>query len=745
MRKKVFFVVFLLALILFGMNLFAQKVKDITVNDTDTETTIVFSFDSSNIVFPDVLRDDSKRSVIKLLFKEGVFEEVKESVKTLSSKGAFKKILEVDDNSIDIEFSDVLPFKISGNESNGTVILKIFKENENNGDVNEEKAVEKERIFLSGVEKKVEDGKIIYVFKFYPEIPKYDIFYVDNPRRLVIDLYNSIDNSKKPEISGIKSKVEKVRIGQNRLSPKPVTRVVFDLIVNEIDFSTKKEGNGLIITVKNINSSKVEKVKIKDKKVIKKKKVVLKRLDTEKKIFSDKMDKNVKRESLNKKEAKIYKVVNEEKAEPQGKFEAKRIHSEEKKYTGELVTLRFKDADIRDVLRQIAVHAGLNLIIDPGVTGKVTCELVALPWDQALDLILRSNNLGYIREGNVLRVGKVEVLTREEERRRMLLESKKLAGPLEVLTRTLSYAKAKNLKQLLDTQLSSRGKIIVDDRTNTLIISDVKGKIKIIDKLIDTLDTPNLQVTISARIVETTTNYSKNLGIQWGFKGVVNSYYGNQTNLQFPNNVTVAGNAIRSQSGIYGPLEGYAVNLPAPGYSSGIGISLGNVLDTFRLDAALTALEDQGKARILSTPTVTTQDNTKAAIIQGQMIPVQTVAYNTVTTRYVNAALELHVTPHITAEGTVIMDIEIKNDNADFSHLVNGIPPIITQSAKTTVLVKDGGTTVIGGIYKVENSETQNRVPGLSKLPIIGYLFRGSQKVGTNRELLIFITPRIVK
>ena len=192
-------------------------------------------------------------------------------------------------------------------------------------------------------------------------------------------------------------------------------------------------------------------------------------------------------------------------------------------------------------------------------------------------------------------------------------------------------------------------------------------------------------------------------------------------------------------------MKGYAVNLPAPAYTSGIGVSMGNVLDTFRLDMALTALENKGKAKILSMPEVTTQDNTKANVIQGKMIPVQTVQYNTVTTRYVNAALELHVTPHITAEGTVMMNLEIKNDNADFSNLVNGIPPIITQSANTTVLVKDGGTTVIGGIYRVEDSVTNNGVPGFSKIPILGALFKGSQRVGNNRELLIFITPRIMK
>ncbi len=729
MRKKII-LFFLVVLVGMGVFLYSQKIENVVVNDSDTETVVVFKFSSSDIVFPDVLRSEENPAVIKLIFNNNVFTSP-EQFKNIEKKGAFSGVEYINEKSISIRLSEVLPFKVSGNEKSGEIIFRIFKDNLKketvNVDRNKSVHIEKEDNYLIDLEKKVNGNRIEIIFMFSRDLPAYDVFYVDNPRRLVLDFYGVINGVKTSRLSGSGNEIAAIRVGQNRLSPDPVSRAVFDLNVNEINYEIKEKGDRLIVSVKGREPLEVvEPEKIKTQPV--KKEAV-----------------HLKKAKMVKEEHAKFKVINKESAQPPAKFQGQKIHSEEEKYTGDLITLRFKDADIRDVLRQIAIHAGLNLIIDPGVTGKVTCELVALPWDQALDLILRSNNLGYIREGNVLRVGKVEVLTQEEERRRKLLESKKLAGPLEVLTRTLSYAKAKRLSDLLKKQLSERGSIIVDERTNTLIISDVKEKIKVIDKLIDTLDTPNLQVTIEARIVETTTNYSKNLGIQWGFKGIVSSYYGNQTNLQFPNNIIVSGNSVASQSGIYGPLEGYAVNLPAPAYSSGIGISLGNVLDTFRLDAALTALEDQGKARILSTPRVTTQDNTKAAIIQGQMIPVQTVAYNTVTTRYVNAALELHVTPHITAEGTVIMDIEIKNDNADFSHLVNGIPPIITQSAKTTVLVRDGGTTVIGGIYKVENSETRNNVPGLSKIPILGYLFKGSQKVGTNRELLIFITPRIVK
>jgi type IV pilus assembly protein PilQ len=197
--------------------------------------------------------------------------------------------------------------------------------------------------------------------------------------------------------------------------------------------------------------------------------------------------------------------------------------------------------------------------------------------------------------------------------------------------------------------------------------------------------------------------------------------------------------------GIGGPLGGYAVNLPAPAFSSAIGLSFGNVLDTLRLDVALSALETKGEGQIISSPKVTTQNNKQAEVIQGRQIPVQTTANFTVTTQYVNAALELRATPQITAEGTIIMDLDIQNNAADFANLVNGIPPITTQSTKTTVMVPDGGTTVIGGIYRIEDSITRERVPFLHQIPILGALFKNFSRTKQNRELLVFITPRIVK
>ncbi|MCK4496220.1 MAG: type IV pilus secretin PilQ, partial [Candidatus Aminicenantes bacterium] len=285
-------------------------------------------------------------------------------------------------------------------------------------------------------------------------------------------------------------------------------------------------------------------------------------------------------------------------------------------------------------------------------------------------------------------------------------------------------------------------------RTNTLIISDVKDRIDLLEKLIAVFDTPTPQVSIEARIVEATSTFIRNLGVQWGFRGISDPFYGNQTSLQFPHTAIIDGALIPQgivTKGIGGPLGGYAVNLPAPAFTTALGISFSNVLDTFRLDMAISALETSGDGRIISSPTVTTQNNQEAEIIQGRQIPVQTVANFTVTTRYVNAALELRATPQITAEGTIIMHIEIQNNAADFANLVNGIPPITTQSATTTVMIPDGGTTVIGGIYRTEDSITRERVPFLHKIPILGNLFKSFARTKQTRELLIFITPRIIK
>jgi type IV pilus assembly protein PilQ len=430
------------------------------------------------------------------------------------------------------------------------------------------------------------------------------------------------------------------------------------------------------------------------------------------------------------------------------KFKPRTIHDQGEKYSGELLSPKFKNADLQDVVLWLGERVGLNVVFDPEVRGTVTCNFVDVPWDQFLDIILKNNKQGRVLEGNILRIAPLGVLADEQRSQQLLRDATEQSGPLVTKMYTLSYAKAQDILDLMKDQKSARGQMVVDQRTQTLIVRDTQEKINLIDKLVADLDTPTPQVQIETRIIEATSNFVRDLGIQWGARGVADPFYGNQTSLQFPNKVAVDGAMIpegQVTRGIGGPLGGYAVNLPAAAFNSVLGMSFANVLDTFRLDVALSALESKGEGRIVSSQRITAQNNKEAYINQGRQIPVQTQANFTVTVQYVNAGLELKATPQITAEGTIIMYVEVQNNAADFANLVNGIPPITTQSAKTTVTVFDGGTTVIGGIYRVEDSITRERTPFLHSIPILGNLFKNSAVTKQNRELLIFITPRILR
>jgi type IV pilus assembly protein PilQ len=389
----------------------------------------------------------------------------------------------------------------------------------------------------------------------------------------------------------------------------------------------------------------------------------------------------------------------------------------------------------------------------------VTLKLNEVPWDQALDLILKANGLGYTLEGNVIRIARLSDLQKEETDRRKLAEEKALAGDLGTLTTRISYAKAQELSEVLKRAgaLSARGTINVDTRTNTMIVKDLPAFLDHAKELIAELDRATPQVEIEARIVVTSRNFTRDLGIQWGFLNQQTPQFGNTNRLTFPSSVVLNGQGVPGEGGVApGTIapgsgingnggRGYAVNLPASGFNTALGISLGNLIGSFNLDAALTALERQGRGRLLSTPKVTTQNNQEAEIKQGVQIPIQTVANNTVTVTFKDAVLTLKVTPQITEAGTVILKVEVENNAADFANLVNGIPPINTQSAKTQVLVQDGSTAVIGGIYQSNEQTSQSSTPFLGKVPILGYLFRNRFVQTANNELLLFITPRIIK
>jgi type IV pilus secretin PilQ/predicted competence protein len=418
---------------------------------------------------------------------------------------------------------------------------------------------------------------------------------------------------------------------------------------------------------------------------------------------------------------------------------AKELESQVARFTGEPISLELKDADIKDVLRTFAKITGLNVVVDPDVSGSVTVNLVDVPWDQALDIILRINRLGYAVENNVLRVAKMERLTQEKSQTAAFRKEAENAAPLRTITKTLSYAKAAAVKSLLTSQgfiLSDRGSVVVDERTNQLIIRDAADRLEGIVNLIDSLDQPNRQVVIEARIVESTRRFARQLGVVWGFTGTADAAHGTTTGWKFPNWVTVDGRS--SFGGVPN------TNIQGTGIMS---FAFGDILDSFNLDFQLNAAENDGLAKIVSSPKVTAQNNEKAHIQSGILLPIQTVANNTVTVQYVDATLSLDVTPQITAEGTVLLDIDIKKREPISGVNIAGgqNAPISTRDAKTRVMVRDGGTTVIGGIYQFTENDQKNGVPALYKLPLIGWMFGNRSVESTHDELLIFITPRIIK
>jgi type IV pilus assembly protein PilQ len=400
------------------------------------------------------------------------------------------------------------------------------------------------------------------------------------------------------------------------------------------------------------------------------------------------------------------------------------------RYTGHPVSLDFSGADLRSVLRTFAEISGLNIVIDPTIQGTVDVSLRDVPWDQALDIILRANRLGYSVDGTIVRIAPLTVLADEESQRRKLSDEQALAGELRVMTRALSYARAEDLRQLITaTALSQRGSIQTDVRTNTIIINDLPERLDRASSLLTTLDVPQPQVEIEARIVQTNRTFANTLGVRWGVGGSAVPTLGNTLPLSFPNTGTAAA----------------GVNLAAAGAPSTASLALGSVNGAVNLDVALSALERSGQGRILSTPRVSTQNNIEAEITQGIQVPIQTIANNTVTVSFRDAALTLKVTPQITAAGTVIMRIQVANESPDFSRQINGIPPIDTQRAVTQVLVSDGETTVIGGIYVSREQASQERTPGLYRLPLLGWLFKKNVTEDESRELLIFITPKIAR
>jgi type IV pilus assembly protein PilQ len=422
------------------------------------------------------------------------------------------------------------------------------------------------------------------------------------------------------------------------------------------------------------------------------------------------------------------------------------------KYTGEPISVNLKDVDLKDFFRLIHEISGLNVVLDPAVHGTLTVVLDDVPWDQALDIVLKNNDLARELEGNVLRIATVDTLKHEADARRAQIESEALAVEKVSVTRFLSYAKAKDVMVTVKKFLSQRGDVVADDRTNAIIINDIPKVIPTIDRLLTQLDRKTQEVEIEARVVAATRQFARDIGTQLGFGwGNGHSAIGGNAgagsspttvNGLTPGYITVPGTGGGTSGGSSIPLFS---NLGATAPTS--GLTFVNASNTVRIDAVLSLAESRGLLKVLSRPRVVTQNNIQALVKQGVRVPIVTQAQlgGPPTVTYVDAFLRLTVTPQITSENTIFLNVDVENTTPNFGQEVQGNPELITQQATTQVLVTDGGTVVIGGVIQTQNSINISQVPLLGNIPVFGNLFKHTQVNTSNQELIFFITPRIIQ
>jgi len=412
-------------------------------------------------------------------------------------------------------------------------------------------------------------------------------------------------------------------------------------------------------------------------------------------------------------------------------------------YTGERISLSFQSVEIRSLLQIIADVAGTNMVVSDSVNGDIAMRLQNVPWDQALDIILKSKGLGVRRQGNVMMVAPVgEIAAREKAELEAQNQAVQLA-PLRSEIIQVNYAKASDLKSLITSDKSSlmsdRGRVSVDDRTNTLIVLETRDNITEIRNLVGRLDIPVRQVLIESRIVIANDDYSKEVGARFGVAAV------DQSNLTGGTVVTSGNSAgtanIINNNQISVPSD-FNVNLPAAGSAGSIALAILGA--NYAIDMELSAMQTEGRGEVVSTPRVITANGKKAVIEQGQEVPFQSSSANNGTNvQFKKAVLSLDVTPQITPDNRVLMDLEVKNDS--IGQIIQGNPAIDTKRITTQVLIKTGETVVLGGVYQQTNSKNTSKVPLLGDIPLLGVLFRNDLNKASKRELLIFVTPKILQ
>ena len=426
-------------------------------------------------------------------------------------------------------------------------------------------------------------------------------------------------------------------------------------------------------------------------------------------------------------------------------------------YSGEYITADFVNVPLVDFFRMMSNVSGINIILDPALNGNLTgLSVKNVPWDNLFEVVLKNHGLDKKFEGAILRIARKSTLQEEAKQEEELRKANMLAGELETRVKRLNYAKASELKDLIADQKTARGTVVVDDRTNSLVLTDLPAALENMFRLIESLDFSQPQVEIETRIISSTRNFARDIGVQFGFvQGNSQRVTAGGSNTAYlqpgPANRPMGETSSSSDSPGISPGLGDTggnlnVNLPARSPFGGIGVAVGNIFDTFLLDAAITAGESKGSARLISQPKVVVQNNSPGIITNGMRIPVTVNSDNTITIQFFDAALALTVTPQITYDGNVILDLDVTNNKADFSYVSSGgVPTIRTSETRTRILVSDGGTTMLGGILVEDDSTNEDRVPGLGSLPILGNLFRRTGSIRDTQEILFFVTPRILR
>jgi len=430
--------------------------------------------------------------------------------------------------------------------------------------------------------------------------------------------------------------------------------------------------------------------------------------------------------------------------------------AQQRRFTGRRIDLDLKDADVHNVLRLISDVGRVNIVTSDDVKGNVTIRMRNVPWDQALETVLQAKGLGMVRQGNMIRVAPQAELAKERELELARRKSDLILAPVETRLIPVNYAVAKELQARGKDLLSPRGSLAVDERTNVLVARDVAGNLDQLEELVRALDTQTPQVLIEARIVEATSRYLRDVGIQWGGDGTFSAATGNPTGLIFPSRIGITGGASdqTTPSGGLSPFENrvsnpnFAVNLPAitgTGQGGAIGFTLGAIDNSINLAVRLSAAEASGLLRIVSSPRILTLDNREARISQGTLIPFSQISAQGVQTTFQEAKLQLLVKPHVTSDGSVSMHVKINRDEPDFNQTsARGDPTILKREAETDLLIMDGHTAVIGGIFTRNTGRNLDQVPVLGDIPVLGVLFQRRRASDTRSELVIFITPRIV-